>query len=454
MSRTFTVTVPAETRTLSADRSGKADVTYTVTNTRAFPARAEVSVTPSDLTGTNWLSVAGSNVQDFRGSEAQQFKVQVAIPPQTPKGVYKFRLDAANVADKQEDFTEGDTVAVDWAGPPPVVVKKRKWLPIAIVVAVLALLGGGVAFWAMTRKATVPDLEGKTLAEAESMLKNASLGFDPTLVTEDFKEGKAEGRVIRQDPAKEQRVKKGTPVVIIIQEKRVQIPADAVGQPFANLQPKLAELKVASKFERQTGKLPGTVLGIAPGAGSWLAPGTEVTVTVQPAETTVTVPLGLETKPRAAVVQALATANVAFVINPVFETQRIPVPRPPGPPQFIEIPRALDSVIRLKRSGGAAITAGNNTMPAEERIILDVQGVKVPNIVGQPTCTAAANVLRQLGLVAQVSGLASAKPASQSPIENTVLLQGSPVVVQSSQRAFRSVDFHRSLQPERVRLPQ
>jgi len=146
MTRTFTVSVPPGSRTLRAGADGRAQVAYTVANKKPTPARARVRVAARDSSRDEWFQVEGDAERDFRAEEAQVFTVRVAIPRDVPAGTYGFRLDAVSVADPQEDFTEGDSIAVEWT-PPPVTPRPRlPWWLIPAAAGVVAIVVG-VVVW-------------------------------------------------------------------------------------------------------------------------------------------------------------------------------------------------------------------------------------------------------------------------------------------------------------------
>lgn len=130
MQKTFSVSVPAATRTLYPNNTGKTEVTFTVTNNRATPARASVYLVAKDGADDSWFGINGNVERDFGAKETQQYKVLVQIPPDTPAGVYNFRADVVNVANPQEDFAEGDSVSLEWKPAP---ATPRKPLPLWLI---------------------------------------------------------------------------------------------------------------------------------------------------------------------------------------------------------------------------------------------------------------------------------------------------------------------------------
>jgi hypothetical protein len=118
----------------------------------------------------------GNRERSFRGGEAQQFKIEVAVPPEAPAGTYSFRLDAVNVANPDEDFAQGQTLSFAWQPtPPPPPPPWPKWIIPAIIAGCALVLILGLFFMLRDTRVAVPDVLGKTRPDAESALKAAGL---------------------------------------------------------------------------------------------------------------------------------------------------------------------------------------------------------------------------------------------------------------------------------------
>jgi eukaryotic-like serine/threonine-protein kinase len=105
-------------------------------------------------------------------------------------------------------------------GQPPVrraAPKKRPVWPWILAVVLLALAGLGVA-WGMgafgPKSASVPDVTGKTRAEAQALLTEA--GFVVGMVNEDFSGTVPAGAVMSQQPAANSSAKKGSSVALTL----------------------------------------------------------------------------------------------------------------------------------------------------------------------------------------------------------------------------------------------
>jgi hypothetical protein len=226
MPSSFTITTTA-TDALKADAKGHTQAVFTVTNATARPVRGMAGVNSLGDTKREWLSIAGETERDFAAGTTQQFTVNfdapVAAPPAgTSAAKYPFRLNVASAMNPDEDFAEGPTVTVEVAParaeeekPPP----GRLWwiIPVAAVV----LIGIGVVTWLLlrTRKVEVPNVMGKPVAEATSILSDGKLKAN---VTETRVTGTvSEGRVAEQSPnAGSGRVPEGSTVDLVVEAAR------------------------------------------------------------------------------------------------------------------------------------------------------------------------------------------------------------------------------------------
>ncbi len=113
----FTITAASQKVTL--DESGAAQVPFTVTNTSAQTLRGRLSTKPVEPAKSEWLSVVGESVRDFRASAAEQVIVQIRVPSGIPSGSYSFRLVAISETAPDQDFTKGPSIAFDVAASTP-----------------------------------------------------------------------------------------------------------------------------------------------------------------------------------------------------------------------------------------------------------------------------------------------------------------------------------------------
>ncbi|MBN1206101.1 MAG: hypothetical protein JXB05_14380, partial [Myxococcaceae bacterium] len=123
--------------------SGQGELAFTVSNALRAPVRARATVMMSGQARREWAVVSGGEERDFAPDGTQQFTVKLQVPPGTPPGRYTFHLLVSDVANPDEQYAEGPTVAfiVAEAAPPP--KKAFPWWIVALAAGVL-VIGGGV----------------------------------------------------------------------------------------------------------------------------------------------------------------------------------------------------------------------------------------------------------------------------------------------------------------------
>ena len=144
--KTFSITVPPESRTLYADADGRAEVAYTITNQLTAPARGRLQIVPRGSALEKWFALDGEPERDFRAGEAHLATVRVRIPADVPAGKFDFRADAISVVNPQEDFSEGDLITIEWRPRPPVPPPKFPWW-LWLVLGGIAIVILGVLIW-------------------------------------------------------------------------------------------------------------------------------------------------------------------------------------------------------------------------------------------------------------------------------------------------------------------
>lgn len=96
--------------------------------------------------------------------------------------------------------------------------KRRRWLPWAIVIAVILLLAGGTVYayqrWINAPLVSVPNVHGKSLHQARSLLAARTLSW--TVDGHGYSETVAKGDVLSERPSAGSRVKSGQSVVLIL----------------------------------------------------------------------------------------------------------------------------------------------------------------------------------------------------------------------------------------------
>ena len=281
--RIFAITAARETVTL--DNEGRAEVSFTASNTGPKSIAGRVKLVLVGATKAAWLSLEGEQERNFAKGEAHQLTVRIAVPPGTPVGKYSFRLNIISVENPDDEFTEGPSVSFEVKELAVAQAPARKFPWWIVAVAAVVVLGGGLITWLLIpQKVTMPEVVGKSLEEAEKSLKDANL----KLVKETKVSGKQKpGFVIEQnpDPKKEKSVRVGSEVKLVVEvaPTTVAVPP-VVGKPTSEAKDLLKDRDLAYEEadKRITGKVsPGRVVEQNPAEGAKVRPGTKVAVIVE-----------------------------------------------------------------------------------------------------------------------------------------------------------------------------
>ena len=163
--RIFAITAPRDTVTL--DNEGRAEVSFTASNTGPKSIAGRAKLVPLGSTKTAWLSLDGEQERNFAKGEAHQLSVHIAVPPGTPVGKYSFRLNIISVENPDDEFTEGPSVSFEVKELTVAQAPARKFPWWIVVTAGVLVLGGGVITWVLIpEKVTMPDVVGKPYKEA------------------------------------------------------------------------------------------------------------------------------------------------------------------------------------------------------------------------------------------------------------------------------------------------
>jgi len=189
---------------LSDKRAG--EVTVTVTNSSQAFKKGFVRYVPLGATDPAQkrpdLVIDGEKERPFEKGAAQQFKIKVSAKPDVKEGTYQYRLDVANSADPEGDWTEGPAieVTVPKVGQVVQTTGGSKWWIFLVVGAAVLLIGGVVLFFVFHKSGDieVPDLVGMTFEEAEKAAEGVHLKVE---VAESDKEGKKDDA--DKDPKKD-----------------------------------------------------------------------------------------------------------------------------------------------------------------------------------------------------------------------------------------------------------
>jgi serine/threonine protein kinase len=189
------------------------------------------------------------------------------------------------------------TVMIKRTGGPPADRRRRRrmgWILLTLIMLAIA----GIVTWAILSAlpnsaplVNVPDVKGKTAAEAERILKTA--GFDASQSCCTPSATIAQGSVIDQDPPADTQLKKGSNVRLIISggPQRVVVP-NVKGKPFAEAKKTLEDLGLKVEIARRNhATIPkDQVIAQSIPGGTSTDAGTTVTLTVSDGPKKVPVP--------------------------------------------------------------------------------------------------------------------------------------------------------------------
>jgi hypothetical protein len=248
----------------------------------APPAPPPTAATPTPATppapatvvdpGT-WTKVDGSPREIAPGA-TEQFSVTFDRS-KAPVGAHVLKIFAYPADRAPEEYKDqGQVLKVTVpAQPPP---PKRKWW-IYVLAGVLVLAVAGVAY-VLTRPPAmieVPDVNGRTQAEARNVLESSGFRGDISTATIDAP-GTATDVAVGTEPAAGESISADASLTLVLGTGRVEVP-DLTGFRDADAEQALAELQLTPAF---VGGRPGTVISQNP---IGLAPvDATVTLTIDP----------------------------------------------------------------------------------------------------------------------------------------------------------------------------
>jgi beta-lactam-binding protein with PASTA domain len=303
--RIFAITAARETVTL--DNEGRAEVSFTASNTGSKPIAGRAKLVPLGLTKAAWLSLEGEQERSFAKGEAHQLTVHIAVPPGTPVGKYSFRLNIISVENPDDEFTEGPSVSFEVKELTVAQAPARKFPWWIVAVAGVLVVGGGLITWLLLpQKGTMPNVVGKSNQEPEKVKVPDMVGMPfeeavNSLDTAKLKLGAKEtkitgtqqpGIVAEQNPKAEDEVSAGSGVTLVVEvaPQTISVPK-IVGESVEDAKELLTDLVYEQVGEKITGKFsPGVVVEQNPAKGAKVRPGTKVAVIVE-AESVLVPPL-------------------------------------------------------------------------------------------------------------------------------------------------------------------
>jgi hypothetical protein len=142
MPRSFAITTSEPSLQLSP--AGRGELTFTVSNTLGQPVRVRTVIEPEGQTPRDWFTLTGDAERDLAPDGTQSYSVKLAVPPGTPEGQHAFHLLVANVANPDEQFAIGPSVAFQVQRPAPVAKKPFPWWIVAVAAGVLLITAGAI----------------------------------------------------------------------------------------------------------------------------------------------------------------------------------------------------------------------------------------------------------------------------------------------------------------------
>ena len=253
-------------------------IAYRHANEPVPPPSAKNSKVPREL--DELVSWATAKDPEQRPADAQALLTELrdveaalALPPTTPLGGHATRVlpaastrhtgptERANTFDfaiagaaASEAETQvlgarrqntGPGTALEVADPLAPPRRRRRWIPIVAIVAVLALIGGGVGWWfgfGPGARVTIPaTVQGATVEDARAALEGLGLvvAEEPEYVSDPVV---PEGDVVNTDPEAGSSVEPGSEVVLLVSSGPELLPISfTVGMPRESAEALVAE---------------------------------------------------------------------------------------------------------------------------------------------------------------------------------------------------------------------
>lgn len=297
--------------------------------------------------------------------------------------------------------------------------RRRRWL-VPLAVLLTAVLAGGALFWWVQygRWTTVPDFS-KASSEKELSQAAEDAGLAIKLQEAQFSETVPEGSVISTDPNSGERVVRGTQIKVVLSKGQERYYADeaAIGQPASKVIADMEEdyggrvsITQTTAYSETVPK--GAVIGFEPPAGTAMAPGTSVQVTVSDGKKPIELPDVTGKSPEEAT-QILTDAGFEPTVSPTQE--------------FSDAKAGT-----VARTDPAAGTQAQPDAGVKITIVVSKGPdlVEVPSVIGKTTADATA-ALEAAGFTVQVKTVFTTLDlvADQSPGGGTMAKRGSAVTI-------------------------
>jgi hypothetical protein len=139
MPRAFDITTTTESVNLSA--TGQGELAFTASNALHAAVRVRATVVMDGQARPEWARISGEAERDLAPDGTQQFTVKFQTPAGTAPGRYTFHLLVTNVANPDEQYAAGPTVAFVVPEAPAPHPKPFPWWLVALAVGVLLIVG-------------------------------------------------------------------------------------------------------------------------------------------------------------------------------------------------------------------------------------------------------------------------------------------------------------------------
>ncbi len=358
------------------------------------------------LTGASPTGPRPANFPENEPWPEHPHKMVADVPSELDAIVMK--AIAPNPAERYQTAAELQAALDELARP-----KSHAWLWTMLAVFAVLLAALGTWYFASQMKIVVPDVTGKTTAEAQSVLSSA--GLKMVVTGQAASAAVTEGAIVSEEPSAGAKVRRGSQVGVMLSSGKptAQVPT-VIGLDLQSASGQIASagLTVGTVTKQTSTTFPvNTVISASPAAGAQLIAGSPVNLVVSAGQARVTVPdlRGLSQTNATAKLQSL---GLKVDVGTAFSSQSRGVVVSQGP------------------------VAGATVAPGGTVTILVSKGrapVTVPRVIGAQAADAKTS-LQNLGLVpvtVETSGSASqvGNVISQEPGSGSRVAPGSQVTI-------------------------
>jgi len=266
------------------DADGRGEKTFTVTNISGGELRMGLQCQFENEAQKDWAKPRGDVERELGDQGSDQVIIDITVPKDAAPGKYEFKLLAYKTQSPNLDFTVSDAITIEVPEPEKKPDPKpfRWWIPVSITV-VLLLIGGGVLTWVLW-PSNMPDVVGKPVDEAITVLEDTGILKANIEISEETSGGVAEGEVRIQEPnAGDKLEDKSELKVFLVTEAFTKEVPDLTGKTVVEAEDALSSegLKVGEiSYETVNQGVGGTILKTEPAAGQRVVGDTVINLTV------------------------------------------------------------------------------------------------------------------------------------------------------------------------------